>query len=135
MSVKQLCLIAVAAVLGCGGATPGLPGASQIPRTPSILTGEEIAAAHADVGTAYAAVARLRPNWLAPHGPMSSNPQASDRAAIYVDGQPYGELESLKNIQAYQVADIRYYDVTQSGARFGIRAGMCGVIEVRSRVK
>jgi hypothetical protein len=52
---------------------------------------------------------------------------------IYVDGQRYGDLNSLRGIPAYHVGTLRYYDVTQAGARFGINAGSSGVIEVTTK--
>jgi hypothetical protein len=70
MSVKHLYLVAVAAIIGCAPAsgTSGTSRTAAVPRKGNLLTAEEIAAAHADVTTAYDAVARLRPNWLAPRG-------------------------------------------------------------------
>ena len=136
MSVKHLCLIAVAVSLGCasGGSTSERALTAQS-KTARVLTYDEITAAKADVGTAYDAIARLRPNWLAPHGTMSSNPEANQYATVYMDGQQIGSVESLRRINAYNVASIRYHDITQAGARFGIRGGMGGVIEVESRVR
>jgi len=130
MSANRLYLMAVAAVIGCASAgnTSDTPRA----RGSGILTAEEIVAAHADNNTVYDAVARLRPNWLAAHGATSLQ-TGTEYAAVWVDGQQYGSLNSLRNIPAYQVADIQYYDVTQAGARFGLRAGGGGVIEVRQK--
>jgi hypothetical protein len=85
---------------------------------------------HADVNTAYDAVFRLRSNWLAPHGAASTNSNLSNYATVFVDGQAQGDVTALKSIPAYYVAEIRYYDVTQAGARFGVRAGVTGAIEV-----
>jgi len=127
MSIKHLYPIAVVAVLACASA-----GTSQ-KKIGTLLTAQEIADAHADITTAYDAVARLRPNWLAPHGAMSSNVDVSPYATVYVDGQRTGSIDALKNVQAYYVVDMRYYDVTQAGARFGIRAGTGGAIEVRTK--
>lgn len=127
MSVKLFYLVAVAATLGC--ATTGTPSATR-PRNANVLTADEIASAHADVATVYDAVARLRPNWLAPHGVAS---QGSAYAVVFVDGQRYGELTSLRNIPAYHVADITYHDITQAGALYGIKGDTGGVIEVRSK--
>jgi hypothetical protein len=135
MSIKHLFLIALAVILGCAPATTSnTEGASGPPRRGSYLSGEEIAAAKADVGTAYDAISRLRANWLASRGPTSFD-SGSSFPIIYVDGQPYGDLGSLRNIQAYNVADARYYDVTEAGARFGLRGGSSGVIEVRMKVR
>ena len=135
MSVKHLFLVAVAAIMACAPAsgTSGTSGASAAPRRADYLTAEEIVGANADVATAYEALSRLRPNWLVSHGTTSFNP-GNGFAIVYVDGQRYGDVNSLRNIQASQIADIHYYDVTQAGARFGLRAGPGGVIEVRIKV-
>ncbi|MEO8910042.1 MAG: hypothetical protein ABI408_07435 [Gemmatimonadaceae bacterium] len=130
MSGRFLYLMGIAAVIGCAAsaANPGDPTA--VPRMGSVLSAEEMTSAHADINSAYDAVARLRPNWLAPHGSMSSNSAVSPYAMVFVDDQLVGDVNALRNIQAYQVGDIRYYDVTQAGARFGVRAGTMGAIEV-----
>src|SRR6266566_246298 len=130
MSIQHLYLIALAAVCGC--ATSAAPGTPAAPRMSAFLTAAEMAAAHADVNTAYDAVARLRPNWLAAHGVTSAvaNGAGTEYALVFVDGMQYGDLNSLRGIPAYHVGNMRYYDVTQAGARFGIRAGSSGVIEV-----
>ena len=133
MSVKCLYLVAVAAVIGCASGKSGDPGGSATPRRSDLVTAEEIASTHADLNTAYDALARLRPNWLAPHGSMSATATAGNYAVVFVDGQQTGDINALRNIPAYYVADIRYYDVTQAGARFGIRAGTGGALEVRMK--
>ncbi len=137
MSVKHLYLIAVAAILGCAPAsgTSNTSGTSAVPRRPNLLTAEEILAANADVGTAYDALSRLRPNWLSSHGPTSFDTQGTGFAIVFVDGQQYGDLTSLRNIQAYHVADIRYYNVAEAGGRFGLRGGSGGVIEITMKVR
>ena len=134
MSVKHLYLIAVAAIFGCAPAG-GTSGTFTAPRRSNMLTDEEIVAARADITNVYDALARLRPNWLAPHGAMSSNPQASEFAHVFVDGQLYGDIESLRNLQAYHVAEVRYYNVTEAGAKFGIQAGNGGAIEITTKVR
>ena len=131
MSVNRLYLVAVAAVLACAGSGTRAPVA---PRTATYLSGAEVAAAHADVGTAYDAIARLRPNWLASHGMSTLDPRGgSEYATVFIDGQTHGGLSSLRNIPANHVKDYRYYDVTQAGATFGLQAGTGGVIEIRMK--
>jgi hypothetical protein len=136
MSGRHLYLVAVAAIFGCasGGGTSGNPpmlmGSGTMRR---ILSGDEIAAAHADVTTAYDAVSRLRPNWLAGHGVTSASSTGTQYAVVFVDGELYGDISTLRLIPAYNVGDIRYYDVTEAGAKFGIRGGNSGVIEVRTK--
>lgn len=129
MSVNHLYLVAVAAVIGCAGSGTRTPVA---PRNATYLSAAEVAAAHADVGTAYDAIARLRPNWLASHGMSTLDPRGgSEYAIIFIDGQQHGGLQTLRNIPATHVKDFRYYDVTQAGATFGLQAGTGGVIELR----
>src|SRR5712671_5491367 len=135
MSLKHLYLLTVAALIGCAQTSAtGSPSPTSLRRS-GVLTSVEIAGAHADITTAYDAVARLRPNWLAAHGITSgqSNGAGTEYAWVYLDGQRYGDLNTLRNIAAYNVGDIRYYDVTQAGARFGLHGGSSGVIEVTSK--
>jgi hypothetical protein len=126
MSVKYLYLVALATIVGCASSS----GGRSTPMRSNVLSGEEIANAHADLATAYDALSRLRPNWLAPHGAMTSNTAVSNYATVFIDGQATGDVNSLRNVQAYYVGEMRYYDVTQAGARFGVRAGTTGAIEV-----
>ncbi|HEY1952187.1 MAG TPA: hypothetical protein VGG76_05225 [Gemmatimonadaceae bacterium] len=127
MSIKYFYFAAALTLMGC--ASTGTNPSSR--RSSTILTALEMAEKHADVNSAYDAIARLRPNWLAPHGPVSSNAQISEVAAVFVDGQEVGSTAALQNIPAYEVAALEYYDVTQAGAKFGLRAGGTGAIEVR----
>jgi hypothetical protein len=136
MSVKHLYLVAVLVTLGCSSS--GQSEASALaaqPRSSTYLTLDEMVAAKTDAGSMYDALMRLRPNWLAPHGTMSSNSESNQYATVYMDGQQVGSLDNLRRIPAYSIATARYHDITQAGARFGLRGGMGGVIEITSRVK
>src|SRR5206468_11590446 len=131
MSVKLLYSLAAVAMLGCASSGVPDPTITANTRRTSILGAEEIEKAHADITTAYDAVARLRPNWLAAHGVTSGQSlgQGTEYALVYMDGQSF-DLNQLRSIPAYHVGVLRYYDITQAGARFGIRGGSSGVIEV-----
>jgi hypothetical protein len=136
MSLKYLYLVAVVAALGCAsnGLTSGSSPNGAPQKSANYLPFDEIANAHADVNTVYDAVARLRPNWLGAHGVTSSSSNTTtEYATVFVDGVLYGDLNTLRSLQAYHVADIRYYDITQSGAKYGIRGGSSGVIDVRTK--
>ena len=134
MSIRHLYLVAVAATIGCASAA-NAPGTPPTGRNAKLITASEIAIAHADANSAYEAIARLRPNWLASHGAMSSDAGVNPFATVWVDGQLIGDTSTLHGIPAYQVEDIRYYDITEAGGKFGLRAGTGGAIEIRSRVK
>lgn len=133
---KPLYALAVVVALGCSSSGVPDPTLRTTRSRTSVLTVEEIANAHADINSAYDAVARLRPNWLAAKGVTSaqgSGGSGTEFAVVFLDGQRYGDVNSLRGIPAYYVGEIRYYDVTQAGARFGIRAGSSGAIEVFSK--
>ncbi|HEY6089909.1 MAG TPA: hypothetical protein VD771_08975 [Gemmatimonadaceae bacterium] len=129
--MRRLHLAALATIIACAPA--GTQSGSGVSRKGNVISAEEIAALNADVHTAYDAVTRLRPYWLVAHGVVGLVPDndSTEYAAVYVDGKRQGRLGSLRDIQIYQVAEIRYYDVAQTGARFGVDGGSSGVIEVR----
>ena len=137
MSTRHLCLVAIAAIIGCahGNAASDPSSTSPVLHKAKLVTSEEIFAAHAETVNTYDALSRLRPNWLNAHGLSSFNAAADEYAKVFVDGQPLGTIETLRNIPASQVADVRYYDVTEAGATFGLRAGTGGVIEVHMKVR
>ncbi len=131
MSARFIYALGAAALLGCAS-TGTNPSVSR--QSSTVLTAEEIMQAHADATTAYDAIARLRPNWLAAKGVTSGYYNANTQyAMVFLDGQQYGDLNTLRNIAAYNVGSAHYYDVTQAGARFGLKGGASGVIEVLSK--
>jgi hypothetical protein len=123
MSVKPLYALAIAAVFGCAH---GSNASADVPPLPTlrkavVISSDEIETAHADVGTVYDAVSRLRPNWR--------------YAMVLVDGQQQrGGIDILRSIPASEVADIRYYDITEAGATFGLKT-TGGVVDVRMKVR
>ena len=137
MSIKHVYIVVLTGLVGCMSATNPPKDVSVAPtastRKSNFLTFDEIAAARADDGNLYVAINRLRPNWMVAHGVAGQGSAGLEFPAVYVDGQQYGDLESLKSLNAYHIGDVTYYDVTQAGARFGIRAGTGGVIDVRTK--
>jgi len=134
MTGQHLYLVAIAAVFGCAAGTPGTPSTSAPRSGGNILAAEQIATFNPEGKTAYDMVARLRPTWLRARGVVSrAGPSDStEYALVVVDGQPVGRIGSLRDIQAYQVSDMRYYDIGEAPGKFGER-GASGVIEVRMK--
>ena len=132
MSVKDLYPLAIVAIVGCASSTSGTSNASGVPRSGSALTVQEIAAFNTEGRTAYDVVSRLRPTWLRARGgePRVMASDSSEYALVVVDGHPLGRIGALRDIQAYQLSDMRYYDPSEAGAKFAER-GASGVIEVR----
>ena len=130
MTVAHLYLIAALASSACASAA-GSSGGAPARRASAVLTAEEITAAHADGGTLYDAISRLRPNWL------TRGTRAYERlaeletfAVVFVDGRQHGNIESLRNFDTGQITEVRYYSPAEAGGRFGMEGGLTGVIEV-----
>jgi hypothetical protein len=121
-----------ATVVGC--ASPGTSGNAGGPQKGTLLTADEIAKFDAEGKSAYDMVARLRPRWLLPRGvqPLRGRSDSTEFALVIVNGLPMGRIQRLRDVEAFQVADIRYSDPSESGAKFGER-GSSGVIEVRTK--
>jgi hypothetical protein len=126
MPIRYLYLIALVGAIGCASAASN----SGSRRDPNLITEQDIAGI--PVTNAYEAVDRLRPLFLRSRGKTSINTPNTQYATVYLDGVRYGDLNSLRNILAIHVLDIRYHNGAQAGARFGLQ-NTAGVIEVRMK--
>src|ERR1700674_4736560 len=116
----------VPAVLACATPRPG-PAISDT----QLITEDEIEASRAP--TAYEVIQRLRANFLSYRGETSFDRNKSQPyPTVYVDGQEYGPLSSLRNIPASQVATIRLYRAWEATTKFGT-GNMGGVIAITTR--
>lgn len=103
---------------------------SSAPSSRSAITAEEIASIQ--VRTAYEAVERLRPTWLRARGMSNVTSGGQDYAAIFVNGNRYGELPTLRDIQASDVVSIFYLEPADATTRYGTGYSG-GIIDVRTR--
>ena len=126
-STKRLSMLTFAGVMACA---PAATGSAHALRDSRLITEQEIITANES--TAYDVVAKLRPNFLKTRGRSTINASTSEYAAVFVDGQPYGDLSTLRNIAAPQVREIRYISGTDAVTRYGTQYG-AGVIDVRTR--
>ncbi len=127
---RMLALLAIAASLGCASATTG---SGRAPSRANIITAEDISAS-ALGGTAYDVIARLRPNFLISRGQTTiHNAQAASAYPnVYVEGVAYGDVNTLKNIDATQVGEIRLYQAWEAQTKFGL-GNNAGVIAITIR--
>jgi hypothetical protein len=134
MSINHLYLIAVPAILACGPAsTSSTSGAAPAPRRNSaLLAAEEIRTANLDRGTAYDAIARLRPTWVS-RTTRSFDPPSNEGAVVFIDGQRFGDVASLRNVDADHMESIRFYSAAEAGGIYGLQGGMSGVIAVTTK--
>jgi hypothetical protein len=94
----------------------------------SVITEDEIDSSHAY--TAFEAVYRLRPRFLASRGKISLDPsQPNALPNVYVDNQFYGDISTLRGIAAGSIESIRYYTPGEAQYKFG-HGNMAGVIGI-----
>ena len=111
-------------VLGCassGGTSPSSPAGT-------LTQADLVATREADL---YAAIQRLRPQWLRARGTNFTG--SSGFAQVYVNGSERGDLQVLRQIPLLDVADVRFLSASDAATRYGTRAGTDGVILVRTR--
>jgi TonB-dependent Receptor Plug Domain len=127
--VRMLALFIVAGTIGCasGGGTPSGPRANR-----EVITQQEIA--QAGPGNAYDVIRRLRPNFLVSRGATTfGNAQVSSQYPnVFVDGMMYGDINSLRNIDAAQVGEVRMYPAGEAQTKFGL-GNSSGVIAIATR--
>ena len=124
--MKTLYLLALAVVVAC--ATTGGPAVPSSDR--NVITETELSSVPAP--NLYDLIEKLRPNFLRSRGQTSFSTPGTEYAAVYVDGQPYGDLRSLRTLIPSQVGQVRYYDAPSAAAQFGI-INATGVIDVTTR--
>lgn len=130
MALKHLYLIAVGATLACAPAST--TSGALAPRRSTFLTAAELRDANVEIGSAYDAISRLRPSWLTHVTESYDNPPKREFSRVFVNGRFYGELESLRNFDAGQIAEVRFYSPAESG-KFGLEGGLSGVIEITTK--
>ena len=128
--MKSICLTALATILACASQSgANAPAGTVVAQTDrNIISATEIQSTPSS--SLYELISKLRPNFLRSHGPMSlGGTSATEYAAVYMDGRPYGDIASLRSIVSTQVSEVRYYDANAAASRFGaINAN--GVIDV-----
>jgi hypothetical protein len=98
---------------------------------PQIITEEEVEASRG--ATAYEVIQKLRANFLSYRGETSFDKRKSQPyPMVYVDGQEFGPLSSLRSIPAAQVSVIRLYRSWEATTKFGT-GNMGGVIAITTR--
>lgn len=127
MTRRPFFVLTLAAALAC--ASSGTAG-TGVRRDPNLITEQEIAtSAESNV---YDVVSRLRPMFLKTRGRSTINSGGSEYASVFLDGQYFGELGSMRNIVSTQIHEIRYLSGPDAVSRYGMRYGS-GAVDVRSK--
>jgi hypothetical protein len=98
------------------------------PADATLITQEQIDSCHAV--SAFEAVDRLHPLFLAGRGKMSLQPgTAIAMPNVYVDNQFYGDVSVLHSISAASIESIRLYSASDAQQKFG-RGNEAGVVGI-----
>ena len=127
MTGRPFFVLTLAAALAC--ASSGTAG-TAVRRDPNLITEQEIAASNES--SVFDVVNRLRPMFLKTRGRSTINAGGSEYASVFLDGQYFGELGSLRNIVASQIHEIRYLNGPDAVSKYGMRYGS-GAVDVRSK--
>lgn len=122
---------ALALTVGACTHRPGDPQAVSSSKS-AVITREEIERSRAV--TALDAIQRLRPFYLSSRGANSVLLDPQLHAVVFLNEQEYGDITVLRNVQANDVQEIRYYNGTEATQKFGAQYGG-GVIQLVSRVE
>lgn len=116
---RSLVIGAVSAALALGGcASSGTsPGAAAGSRDRNLITNAELQGM--DALNVYEAVRRLRPTWLRYRGQSVLSGPDRESLRVYVNGSYFGDAESLSNLRARNVQELRFLDARQATLRYG----------------
>jgi len=147
---RTLALLILAASGGCASASSSPSGAGPSGPRSQVITQKEIDRYGAG-GTAYDLISKLRPNFLSSRGQTSiyggtspvqgelaptsgsgQGPRGEYYANVYVDGANYGQISSLRNIEAALIGEIRFYSGPEAERKFG-PGNSPGVIAITTR--
>jgi hypothetical protein len=96
-----------------------------------LITEDEVEASH--MTNAYEVIQKLRANFLTYRGETSFNKNTSQPfPTVYLDGQEYGPLSTLRTLPASEIASIRLYRAWEATTKFGT-GNLSGVIAVTTR--
>lgn len=125
-------LVYVAAIVGLSACASAGGGKTKL-KDYNVIPQSEITAQN---GTnAFDVISHLRPQYLKTRGRTTiqgSPTVASEYAAVFVDSQFFGDLNSLRDIASINIKEIRYLPANEAVTRYGMQYGN-GVIEIRTR--
>lgn len=124
MRALSIGLLATCLMLGCAGAPAAGDQGSGGRNT---LSREQLQATNSE--ELYAAIAKLRPEWLSSRGPTSVSDPTPTSASVFMNGSLLGRAEYMREMRVIDVTEVRYWNAGQASARFGMGHPR-GVIEI-----
>jgi len=130
-AARMFMLVSIGAVIGC--ASSGSSGGGSAPDSRNTLRYDEISQANVG-GSAYDVISRLRPGFLVSRGQatISNGTAASSYPNIYLDGVPYGDINTLRSIDGSHIGEVRLFQAWEAQTKFGV-GNNGGVIAITTR--
>ena len=125
VSSRSILIFLSAAAIACAP-----PSGTRSVRDANVITRQELDASVAR--NAYDAIQNLRPTFLRSRGTQTFDPTVSTQAAVYFDGQRYGDITSLKSMTIDNLDEIRYLNPSLATSKYGTNH-TAGAIEVTTR--
>ncbi len=114
--MRLLRILMVAGIVGTLGCASVAPSPAGTDRDRFSITSEELRASTA--ANLYEAIERLRPQVLSRRHEKRAGPAATF-PRVYLDGQPYGGISSLRSIQVASVQEVAYLRPPEASNRYG----------------
>lgn len=141
MSTHRFCQAALlVSALGCAsaatpatGSTASTNAAPAKRRNVDVITAEELTDPSVNTGNVLDAIRRLRPQFLATRGSMSVMNSSAGSTHVSIDGSALQAMTTLSQMQASEVAEIRYLSPSDAAQRFGTGAASGAVILVKRK--
>jgi hypothetical protein len=83
--------------------------------------------------SAYDAIRRIRPSFLASRGAVTLVGDTSPFPSVYVDGVRFGGIETLRQIPASWISEVRLDRVANWS--IAARNELSGIISIKTRIK
>jgi hypothetical protein len=128
MRRSSLSILMLAAAMACAPAAGTT--STGVKRQANVISQPEVQQSFES--NAYDVIAKLRPMFLKTRGRTTVQGGNPEYASVFLDDQFYGDLNSLRNIAATQIQEIRYYPGTEVATKFGMQYG-AGVIAIKTR--
>lgn len=124
-SIHPVLLLATVAAIACAPAA----GTGER-RSSNVITRQQIV--DSQVSNAHDVISRLRPTFLRSRGRTTISSGAPEYPEVYLDGQRYGEIESLKTLIVDNIKEIRFLNAADATTKYGT-GHTAGIIEIVTR--
>jgi hypothetical protein len=99
-----------------GCASAGSAGGQR--SNPNVITTAELRPADPEGLNVFQAIQRMRPQWLRGRG-VATFTGGSELPRVLVEEAPFGEVDDLRSMDAYDIEELRFLSAADATTRFG----------------